>query len=468
VINLKVLIAGAECAPFIKVGGLADVLGSLPKYLKRQDVDVATVIPFYRGIDRNLVNPNEEEPIKIQTSNGELKFGVHKSIDHDGVVHYFLSHEQYFGRTAVYGEPDDAERFFAFSMAVVALAQREHFDLLHTNDWHTAVIPVLIRNKNLPMKTLFTIHNLAYQGLCSSELGKFLMLSPQMADAIEQDEVTMNPMKGGILFADYVSTVSPTYAREILTPDYGMGLDLILAQRKERLVGILNGIDVELYNPLTDPNIYRHYGHDWDGKYANTVALRKELGLDDGDYPVFGLVSRFVEQKGIDLVAEAMDSIVAMGGEIAALGTGDKKYEELLSNSAKKYPGRVSVNVTFDPVLAQRIYAGSTHFLMPSRFEPCGLGQMIALRYGSLPVVRRTGGLADTVIDVSTHLDGNGFVFDQPSTQAFLKAVGRAVSIYRNDKSTHLALFERALSTDVSWDKSARSYVELYEKILQI
>ena len=460
---MKVLLIGAECAPFVKVGGLADVLGALPKYISRQGVNAATVVPLYQSIDREQFFLEEEKALKVETGAGPMLFRVFKCVDKDGILHYFLEQEKYFSRSNIYGEKDDAERFFAFSMAALELARREKFDILHANDWHTAVVPVLVKQNELHFKTVFTIHNLAFQGLCNRSLAEFLQLKPDMESLSLQDKDTMNPMKGGILCADYVTTVSPTYAKEILSPEYGMGLEDVLTQRKDKLVGILNGIDVELYNPATDPHIYVNFTNEWEKKLANTKALRKELNLENGPYPVIGLVSRLVEQKGIDLVAEALDSIVGLGAQLVALGTGDKKYEELLFKKASKYPNMASVNITFDPVLAQRIYAGSTHFLMPSRFEPCGLGQMIALRYGSIPVVRRTGGLADTVFDAEKEPNGNGFVFDEPTADGLLGAVKRAVAYYK-DEQMHKNLFQRAISSDVSWDKSARTYVELYER----
>ncbi|HOA64508.1 MAG TPA: glycogen synthase [Coprothermobacter proteolyticus] len=463
--TLKVLLIGAECAPFVKVGGLADVLGALPKYISRQGVNAATVVPLYQSIDREQFVLEEETALNVETGVGPMLFRVFKCVDKDGILHYFLEQEKYFSRSNIYGEKDDAERFFAFSMGTLELAKREKFDILHANDWHTALVPVLVRQDGLPFKTVFTIHNLAYQGLCSRSLSGFLKLTPDMDALIRQDDNTMNPMKGGILCADYVTTVSPTYAKEILTPEYGVGLENVLVQRKDRLIGILNGIDVELYNPATDPHIYVNFTNEWEKKLANTEALRKELNLENGPYPVIGLVSRFVEQKGIDLVAEALDSIVELGAQLVALGTGDKKYEELLFKKAGKYPNMVSVNITFDPVLAQRIYAGSTHFLMPSRFEPCGLGQMIALRYGSIPIVRRTGGLADTVFDAEKEPNGNGFVFDEPTVDGLLGAVKRAVAYYK-DEQMHKSLFNRAIASDVSWDSSAKAYVKLYEKAL--
>lgn len=462
---MKVLLIGAECAPFVKVGGLADVLGALPKYISRQGVKAATVVPLYQSIDREQFVLEEETALNVETGVGPLFFKVFKYVDKDGILHYFLEQEKYFSRNNIYGEKDDAERFFAFSMGALELAKREKFDILHANDWHTALVPVLVRQDGLPFKTVFTIHNLAYQGLCTRSLSGFLGLTPDMDVLIRQDNNTMNPMKGGILCADYVTTVSPTYAKEIRTPEYGVGLENVLVQRKDRLIGILNGIDVELYNPATDPHIYVNFTNEWEKKLANTKALRKEQNLENGPYPVIGLVSRFVEQKGIDLVAKALDSIVELGAQLVALGTGDKKYEELLFKKASKYPNMVSVNITFDPVLAQRIYAGSTHFLMPSRFEPCGLGQMIALRYGSIPVVRRTGGLADTVFDAEKEPNGNGFVFDEPTVDGLLGAVKRAVAYYKDEKM-HKNLFNRAITSDVSWDSSAKEYVKLYEKAL--
>jgi len=461
--TLKVLLVGAECAPFVKVGGLADVLGALPKYVNRHGVDTATVIPLYQSVDKEYWNLREDGTLNVETGAGTLIFKVFKCVDQDGIVHYFIDQEKYFYRNNVYGEEDDAERFFAFSMAALELARREEFDILHANDWHTAVVPVLVKQNEFHFKTVFTIHNLAYQGLCNRSLADFLKLRPDIGSLLLHGKDTMNPMKGGILSADYVTTVSPTYAKEILSPEYGMGLENVLAQRKDNLVGILNGIDVEVYNPATDPHIYVNFTSEWEKKYANTKALRKELNLEDGQYPLIGLVSRFVEQKGIDLVAYALDGIVDAGAQLVALGTGDKAYEELLSKKAREYPHMVSLNITFDPKLAQLIYAGSTHFFMPSRFEPCGLGQMIALRYGSIPIVRRTGGLADTVFDVDSEPNGNGFVFDEPTADSVLGAVKRAVAYYK-DERMHKNLFQRAISSDVSWDKSARAYVELYER----
>ncbi|WP_156802686.1 glycogen synthase [Coprothermobacter platensis] len=464
---LKVFLIGAECAPFVKVGGLADVLGALPKYIKRLGVEAVTVLPLYPLVDQTRFHLQFQDNLVVHTGKGDIPFDVFKYVDEDGIVHYFLKQDHYFNRNAVYGEIDDAERFFAFSLASILLAEREKADVIHANDWHTAVVPVLVKDRHLPFRTVFTIHNLAYQGLCDSSLEEFLMLNRDMAAKMRQDDHTMNPMKGGILCSDYVTTVSPTYAKEILTPEYGMGLNDVLLQRQDRLIGILNGIDTELFNPATDPMIYENFTSEWEKKLQNANALRKELKLQEGDFPLIGLVSRFVEQKGIDLVAQALDDIVGLGAQFVALGTGDKQYEEALLGAGEKHPGFVSVNITFDPALAQRVYAGSTHFLMPSRFEPCGLGQMIALRYGSVPIVRRTGGLADTIFDVDQCDHGNGFVFEEQTPEALIACVKRAIRIYKNERDKHVQLFKRCLSWDVSWDKSAQAYVDLYRKALQ-
>ncbi|NPV87948.1 glycogen synthase [Coprothermobacteraceae bacterium] len=468
---MRVLMVGAECAPYAKVGGLADVLGSLPKYLRKLGVDVATAVPLYSSISPTEFNLVRDKDIVVNVPRREIDFGLWRGKDKYGVEHAFFSQPGYFGRGRVYGEPDDAERFFAFSQAVVEFARQEGFDVVHANDWHTGVVPLLIKDKNLNIKTVFTVHNLAYQGQCGADMNDFLGVSPENLELVKElgnDGVELiNPMKAGLLFADYITTVSPTYAKEILTPDFGMGLDSVLRQCQDRLVGILNGLDTEVFDPSTDPHIYVNFSDEWDKKKANTQALKQELGLEEGDSPVLGMVGRFVEQKGIDIVVDALNELVHMGTQVAALGTGDKKYETLFQEAALRYPGRVALKVGFDPVLANRIYAGSTHFLMPSRFEPCGLGQMIALRYGSVPVVRKTGGLADTVFDADETDVGNGFVFEEPTAEGLVSAVKRSLEWYRLEERW-MVLFKRAVSSDVSWNKSASLYVDLYRKALEV
>ncbi|QUL98449.1 MAG: glycogen synthase GlgA [Candidatus Fermentithermobacillus carboniphilus] len=477
--GLKILLVASEVAPFAKTGGLADVAGSLPKALLLQGNDVRVVLPRYRSISGFntigdfpvQVGPRKETCI-VRTSQIEAKSpeGVRF------VPVYFLDNYHYFDRERYYMFPDEAERFAFFDLACLKMCEALNFipDVVHCNDWQTGFIPLLIkeRARNNPVwegvASCFTIHNLRYQGNFPRDVLYLLGLGQEYfhPEAVEfYGQVSF--MKAGIMYADVINTVSVTYSREIQTPEYGEGLDGVLRKRAKDLYGIINGINYHEFDPKTDPRIFKNFGpDDLEVRKENKYALQREVGLPISDKPLIGVVSRLVDQKGLDILLEAMPSILSLDVEFILLGTGDKFYEEAFSALKKRYPDRVAVFIGFNGVLAQRIYAGSDIFVMPSRFEPCGLGHLIAMRYGSIPIVRKTGGLRDTVMDYDRDSGtGNGFVFEEYSAEALTEAVRRAVSVYR-DAGYWQRLVRDTMGLDFSWNKSAALYTELYLEAL--
>ncbi len=497
--KLKVLMAAAECAPFVKVGGLADVVGSLPKALSKLGVDVRVVVPKYREI----LNPKSEAPNKSQILNSKFKIdfggaeevGVYEARLPDSEVPiYFLENERYlsgggvyFSKDAVAGSQEEIQRFAFFSKAVVGFLHSSFFlphspfDIVHCNDWHTGLIPGLLKTT----ASVFTIHNLANQGFAdlvetrhASSLHKFLDSITQESELIKWDAAddNLDLMLQCITASDLLSTVSPTYAKEILTPEFGEGLQQVLKAREGRLYGILNGIDTQLWDPGTDQKIEFSYSlkEGLSGKIANKIYLQKELGLKvDADAPVIGMVTRLAEQKGFDLILEVFDKILSLGVQLVVLGVGDEAVEgELrmsasgdssnLKNEELGDEGNFSFTNRFDEGLAHRIYAGADLFLMPSKFEPCGLVQLIAMRYGALPIVRATGGLKDTVEDGQT-----GFVFEEYSAEALLEAIERAVGRFGVENIQFRQMIARAMRQDFSWDRSAGEYLQLYRRALE-
>jgi len=433
------------------------------------------------------------------------KFGLAKSLDSlpvpagpdhelvsvfesvvDGVPAYLVGNDKYFGREEVYGYDDDGERFVFFCRAALEMLQKLDWqpDVIHCNDWHTGIVPNWLKTiyKNDPFlahtATAFTIHNLAYQGVFGPQLLRFADLAHYGLIYHPTDEGLSRVvilMARGILFADVINAVSARYAQEIITPEYGERLDPILARRQDRLFGILNGLDYEVWNPATDPDISVNYDiASLDQRIENKLALQRETGLPQNpDIPLVGMISRLADQKGFDILAEASEQLRSGNGlmemdlQFVLLGTGEERYHRIFANVAKKYQGQAAVFLKFDGALARRIYAGSDAFLMPSRFEPCGLGQLIAMRYGSVPIVRSTGGLADTVQDYDPATgQGNGFAFSEYSEEALLAAVKRAVETYRV-KDAWRTLMERGMRADFSWQASARKYAELYHKAVK-
>ncbi len=484
---MKVFYLASEIYPFAKTGGLADVAGTLPVSLKKLGVDIILAMPFYNS----FVSKHEPEDTGIVIDvefNGEVfKTQILKK-EHRGVTTYFIRNDRYFDRDYLYGTPegdypDNPLRFGFFSMAALKLLERLDFKpgIIHLNDWQTALVPVYLKNTDLfpylaDSKTILTIHNLAYQGTFPPDVLRSLML-PESLFTMEALEFygKVNFLKGGILFSDVITTVSPTYAREIQTSEFGYGLEGVLYKRREHLYGILNGIDYDVWNPETDEYIYYNYSYgDFHyKKILNKTRLQEDMGLPAGsEFPLIGIVSRLAAQKGFDLLADAMNELSRLDLQMVILGTGDKVYQDLLVDFGTKFPDKFAVRIGFDPVLARRIYAGSDMFLMPSRYEPCGLGQMIAMRYGSIPVVRKTGGLADTVEDFTYEKlkrdpgkrKGYGFSFGTYTHAHLIDAIKRALKVFK-DQETWQQLVKIAMTRDFSWKSSAKEYVELYERV---
>lgn len=471
----RVLVVASEVLPFAKTGGLADVAGSLPKALATLGNDARVVLPRYRGIngvktitDFPVWVGDRKETAIIRQSSIRAKLGP---IEKEVPV-YFIDNYHYFDRDGLYGYPDEAERYAFFSRAVLEMLKHINFEpeILHCNDWQTGPIPALLRAHYARdpfysrTSTVYTVHNLQYQGNFARWVLRLLGLGDEYfnPDGVEfYGQVSF--MKAGLMYADVVNTVSRTYAEEIKTPAFGYGMDGILRSRAQDLFGIVNGINYHEFNPATDPRIYKNYSLETaEYKRENKRELQKEMGLPLAVSPLIGMVTRLVDQKGLDLVANIADQLMKQDVQLVVLGTGDPYYESLFRTMHEKHPDRVAIYIGFNAVLAQRIYAGADMFLMPSRFEPCGLGQLIALRYGTIPIVRATGGLQDTVSDyVAAAGTGNGFTFTDYQPQALLGTVRRALEIYeRPDHWQHLV--RSALSADFSWNKSAVEYMGLY------
>lgn len=477
---MNVLFVAAEGVPFSKTGGLADVIGALPKELTKAGVNVRVVLPKYGDTPAKYEQGMElVHRFSVHVGWRNQYCGVLK-LEYEGVVFYFIDNEGHFKRPGTYGFSDDGERFAFFNRAVLEALPALGFrpDLIHCHDWHAGMIPVMLtqyRNQEFfsKIKTVFTIHNLQYQGVFSkSILGDLLGLGWEHfnVNGVEyHDQVSF--MKGGLNYANALTTVSPTYAKEIQTPFYGADLQGVLTRRQSFLSGIINGIDVEEWNPQTDPHVVKNYT--WRSpkrKEENKLVLQEELGLkQDPSLPLLGMVTRLARQKGLDLLAHVLDEVLDLDLQIVVLGTGEAEFEQMFCHFAGKYPEKVSANIRFENVLAHRIYAASDLFLMPSLFEPCGLGQLIAMRYGSLPIVRETGGLKDTVDPYNEVTDeGNGFSFANYNAHELLFTVQRAIALYETDKDgAWKRMVGRAMRTDFSWKQSALRYKELYENVLE-
>lgn len=471
---LRVLLATPEAVPYAKTGGLADVAGALPRALVGLGHDVRLIVPKYDTMKEDI-ETRKLHDLTVCLGGRTVRVTIETSDAIPGVVTYLVGSPDYFARGGLYGEPDDAERFGLFCRATVELLRAGKWrpQVIHGNDWQTALIPVLLRSEYAGdsalggIATLHTIHNLGYQGV----------FGPEALEAVGVDRALftmeglefygqVNFLKGALVFADVLNTVSKTYAEEIQTPEYGERLEGVLAARKGDLYGILNGLDYAEWDPGHDELIEARYdADDLAGKAKCKAALQRRLGLEEKpEVPLFGLVSRLAAQKGLDLLAEALPHLLRLGGQFALLGTGEPRYHELMSGLAERFPRAMGVALTFDNQLAHQIYAGSDMFVMPSHYEPCGLGQLISLRYGSLPVVRHTGGLADTVRDYDPERgEGNGFSFRERSSVALLGALARGLLTYR-DGAAWSALVRRGMSEDFSWERAAREYAELYER----
>lgn len=470
---MKILFAASEAVPYAASGGLADVVGSLPKAISAAGHECCVVIPLYKSISPELREKMTfVKNITVDVSWRKQYCGIFEA-EWEGITYYFIDNEYYFSRDGLYGFYDDCERFVFFDRAVLEMIRFLDFapDIIHCNDWQTALIPVYYniyykyQQGYDGIKNVFTIHNIEYQGKYGREILNEVMGIPMYNSNILEYDGYINMMKGAIEAADKITTVSPSYAWEILDPWYAHGLDRILVTKQYKLRGILNGIDTDLYAPEKDPAIAGHYSaSDISGKAACKKALCDELGLEQGDEPVIGIVTRFVNHKGIDLIRCVLEDIVGMGMKFAVLGSGEKIYEDFFSEMAARYPGRVAVALGFMPELSRRIYAGSDMFLMPSQSEPCGLAQLIAMRYGTAPIVRETGGLRDTVRDNGGE-NGNGFTFKTYNANDMLDAVRRAKADYEN-KSVWNDLIKRAMECDYSWKASADLYIETYNELL--
>ena len=470
---MKVLFATSEAYPFAMSGGLADVGGALPKALRKRFVGCRIIMPLYGTISDEMRKDmtfvcNITVPVAWRRQYCGV-FEAHLG----GVIYYFIDNQYYFKRDNLYGFYDDAERFAFFSRAVLEVLPHINFapDIIHCNDWQTALIPVYLdafykQNdfyKN--MKSVFTIHTIQYQGKYGYDLYNDIVGLPIERFGILQYDNCINLMKGGIQCADKVTTVSPTYAREILDPYYSHGLDAILKQFTYKLCGIVNGIDVDVYNPETDPLIYKSFtADDLSGKAVNKAKLQEELGLPQrDDIPVIGIVTRLVKHKGLDLVKRVFEELLQADLQFAILGSGEWEFETFFYEMAQKYPNKVGLKLGFKPTLAHRIYAGADIFLMPSQSEPCGLAQMVALRYGTIPIVRETGGLNDTIKD-SDDGKGNGFTFKNYNAHDMQNTVWRAIDGFRNREGWQI-LQKRAMLCDNSWKTSANAYIGLYKEI---
>lgn len=473
---MKVLFATSEAFPFAVSGGLGDVSGSLPKALRARRVACRVVMPLYGDIKQEYRDNMEYLcNFYVPLAWRSQYCGVFR-LNYEGVVYYFLDNEYYFKRRGLYGYFDDGERFAFFSRAVLEMLKHIDFapDVIHTNDWQTALVNVYINAfyrtdpKFYSIKTLFTIHNIQYQGQFSHDIiSDVLGLGGKDEEAVTYKK-DANFMKGAIECADKVSTVSPSYSHEILDPYYGHGLDEFLCQKKDKVCGILNGIDYTVYDPAHDPYTVASFNaSDPRGKQKCKKQLLEMYGLPDDGRPVVGIVSRLAAHKGFDLVKNVIDNIINSDMQVVILGTGDYDYENFFSNVALRYPQSCGCKLAFLPDVAHRIYAGADMLLMPSRSEPCGLAQMIALRYGTIPIVRETGGLRDTIKDCSCG-DGNGFTFTNYNAQDLLGAALRARDLYRDHRDQWDELVKTALNCDFSWKNAAGSYVELYNEMLKL
>lgn len=476
---VKVLFVASEAHPFIKTGGLGDVMGALPQELKKIGVDARVIIPKHKNIKQEFKEKLSFVKWFMVPVGWRREYcGVYK-YEHEGVTYYFLDNEKYFNRDGLYGYWDDGERFAYFNRAVLNFLSEIDWcpDVIHCNDWQTGMIPVLhkLEYKNgefySNIKTVFSIHNILFQGTFGPEILPEVFgynYEPFINGSLELYG-GVSFMKGAINYSDSVSTVSYTYAQEIQTPNYGEKLDGLLAHRSNVLSGILNGIDYQVYDPQKDLNIFKNFGlESIEDKKINKVELQKELGLSiREDAPMIGIVSRLTNQKGVDLIVNIGDRLLQHNIQLVVLGTGDRGYEEHFKGLQYRYPDKVSANIKFSDELAHKIYAASDMFLMPSLFEPCGLGQLIALRYGTIPIVRETGGLKDTVQPYNKYTEeGNGFSFRNYNANELLGTIEEAIRLY-HDKTVWNGLVKRALSSDNSWQKSAQDYKNLYEALIK-
>lgn len=468
--NPKILFVAAECSPLIKVGGLGDVAGELPLKLKALGADIRIVIPANKDIDVPTLYKGDF-PVNLGWRDETC---IVREVINAPISTYLVDNYHFFGRSGVYGHRDDAERFAFFCLSVFEMLQRFDFkpDILHLNDWHTAPLAMLLRENERErpelsdIAILYTIHSLEYQGISGRNIFSLFGIKDVVfkSDKVEYFGC-FNAMKAGLNYADIINGVSKTFAQQMLTREYGFGLEGVLQSRKSALRGVVNGIDMAVWNPETDAMLYApyHVGA-LAGKKENKTKLQYDLGLNQSDAPLFSVVSRLVPNKGLDLMEGSAEAILKEGGQFVLLGSGEKFYENAFLRLKERYPGSVSINLEFNNEKAHRIYAASDVFLMPSRYEPCGLSQLIAMRYGAVPLVHKTGGLADTVLDEGKNEGkGTGFSFSTYSLDAMLRPLKKIFRLYRDAEAWRL-LVQRAMSRDSSWEKSAEEYLMLYQE----
>lgn len=481
---MKIVFASSEVVPYAKTGGLADVAGALPKEIRKLKHEIIVVLPLYQSINRDKYKLEMNGSLEIPILNSTKSADVYKcKLDGSQVQVYFIANAEFFDRQGLYQDgPNDYDdndaRFSFFSRAVLELCKFLDFcpDIIHCNDWQTGLIPVYLKVTYahdpffLRTASLFTIHNLAYQGVFDAASAIAVSDLPWEVYAYDKLEFwgKFNYLKGGLVYADLINTVSVKYSEEIQTYEYGCGLQGLLASRKSDIFGIINGIDYSVWDPSVDPHLSANYSlNDLKGKSINKKALLKQYGLKyKKTTPVFGIISRLADQKGFDLIAEVVEKMMHLNLQLVVLGTGDQKYHDLFTVLAEKYPEKIGVALRYDAMLAQTIYAGSDMFLMPSRYEPCGLGQLISLKYGTIPIVRETGGLADTIVDydmadIFESDRSNGFVFTEYNSDKMYERILRAVEVYKDD-AVWRKIMVNAMKYDYSWKVSAQRYIELY------
>lgn len=466
---MKIVLASYEVFPLAKVGGLADVAGSLPKYLTRNGINVEILMPFHKVIENKTVNPVLIKEIQTKFLKKEFTFSIYRTnLPETDIPVYLFKNADLIDSEDIYGGSDLAEQALAFCDAASGFISERNVDIVHVNDWQTALIPAYLKEINKEIKTLLTIHNLGYQGSFTKEYFTLSGLPESLWKSnICQNKNNFNMLKTGILTSDYVSTVSSQYAKEIQTKEFGMGLHETLKAVSDRLVGIMNGIDYEEYDPKNDVRIPFNFDiTNVAGKSKCKKELLKTLELPDDGKPLIGMITRLYDQKGLDLLSEISEELMGLDAQLVVLGTGDRKYEELFKKMAKNAPNKISAKIMFDIDLAQLIYAGADMFLMPSKYEPCGLGQMFAMRYGTVPIVRYTGGLKDSVTEFDpAKVTGNGFGFESYKPDKLLEAINRALGYYRENKLWR-KIVKNAMKTDFSWERSAKEYEDLYKRIL--
>lgn len=471
--KVKVLFAASEGYPFAKTGGLGDVIGSLPTELKKKGIDIRVIMPKYGQISDEYKKQMKPVADFCIDMNWRKRYCGIEELHYNGIVYYFIDNEYYFKKSGYYGYSDDGEKFVYFSKAILEGLKEIGFrpDIIHCHDWHTALVPFLIKNIYKEdfyqgIKTILTIHNLKYQGIFLNEaLNELLGLHDSILNSLKFNGYG-NLLKGGITWADLVTTVSPTYAKEIQEIQLGEKLDAVLRENRHKIRGILNGIDYSLYNPETDRSLYKNYKDSYLQKVQNKIEFQKEFDLSqDADIPMIAIVSRLTEQKGIDLIQAVIHRMLDLRIQFIVLGVGEDKYEKFFKDLALQYPDKFRAFIQFDDDLSRRIYGSADMVLMPSQFEPCGLTQLIAMRYGTVPIARATGGLKDTVMLFENNEKGTGFTFEYYEGFAMLEAIEKAITVYRQKEKWRL-LFNNTIHTDLSWEKSVVEYIKEYNKIL--